>query len=1251
MDYSEILCQAVDTIVTQRLSAISYDQTTICTIVDDSKREQGIYVVSNGSVKFEAYSDITTYRNKTNVYVTVPEGDWNQAKFIIGKKTNNEYESYNYRKPFDMLVDVTGNCVNKVVNEGLVANNTETTYIEVFNQSYASSHICGYTRLGLQAAFQSWLNSFYTTESNVNNEKISVPHRVVDGDYGLRVTLTTSNDTTAVAAASTGVYEILLSAKDMNGNPYDFKTYFQQEKVFDISEIGDVTNIKIEFYETPGTFVDEEGNLFPWQDFLGNSVAPNLFVRDVYLCFGYDVSAFGDNQVVLYAVDGRTTYSPAYTPQQNQKQLSARWIHNFGTNGYQTVKSSDDLDYEVRWYRYRLGAPSADEYSGVYWERISGIGLKEFDYTFAPDKTLRDERIKVIILYDNLVLRSNVLTFNNEKDVVSQATIDAMSAVGIVCLDDSYGNYRIYALGNSLIDSSDAAVIRTFQAWFNDSVLTDAERIEWIIPAENTMIEVDGAGTPSGGNYHIVRTGSAQSGIVNTQEYRIKSYYSQNYSNNTIECIVTKDGVNYFGSKELTFGVAGTSGTDCTFIIDFDNGATAVTASGSQATTVTARLYDYENKEVDLLSDTRVSISWTWKNSSDVPSFLTFQAAGTKFTQREIKYNASNVPTNNYAVLQATLTGWGDYPLTAYLPIPIRSSANYRYVEGPTSILYDALGYTSSFYQNPLKLWIGGSGALSEASVTWRINAKGTTSTGVDFYPKIKTSSNGNQFVQPPCVYVESSSDTACLYATSGSIVVWSQPLLMLQNRYPSKMVNDWDGSLQLGGDDGNSILSARLVAGKKNSDNSFSGVMLGTWKGKDNESSISQNTGVYGFYHGAASYGFRDDGTAFLGVGGKGRIEFDGTSGIIQSANYDNNDKAGMQINLSDGKINAHNFTLKAGNTDTGSLTITTTNSDNLKSKAIEVNGKEGNFYVCWDGSISATAANITGEINANSGKIAGWTIEKEQLSSPSDQIYLNSKDGTIHGATITGGKIYVPSEESHSFSVDSTGILNAEGATITGKITATSGKIAGWTINGDQLKSSSGDIYLDGSNGTIHGSTIEGGSISITGTKNSFSVGANGILTANGVDISGTITATDGAIGGWTIDNNTIYTNDSSTKQNGQIYANYYNIGGGQSGSLTSYGKLGSFAGATGEGQSTIVNGIYSNTRSIVLQTDGYDGPNNSVGNIRLKAGNNMYLKVNGAGNIVMDGDTLDLENINNVKFKSSATITGLNLVAKFG
>jgi hypothetical protein len=62
---------------------------------------------------------------------------------------------------------------------------------------------------------------------------------------------------------------------------------------------------------------------------------------------------------------------------------------------------------------------------------------------------------------------------------------------------------------------------------------------------------------------------------------------------------------------------------------------------------------------------------------------------------------------------------------------------------------------------------------------------------------------------------------------------------------------------------------------------------MLGDWSGQDAEANITNNTGIYGFNKGSASFGFRDNGTAFIGKSNTGRIEFDGDRGIIKSAIY----------------------------------------------------------------------------------------------------------------------------------------------------------------------------------------------------------------------------------------------------------------------------------------------------------------------------------------------------------------------------
>lgn len=77
MDYSEQLFETIEVISKSVLNGISYDKTVTCTIVDASKRENGEYIVSDGSIDFVAYSSIKTYRNGNTVYVMIPEGNYN----------------------------------------------------------------------------------------------------------------------------------------------------------------------------------------------------------------------------------------------------------------------------------------------------------------------------------------------------------------------------------------------------------------------------------------------------------------------------------------------------------------------------------------------------------------------------------------------------------------------------------------------------------------------------------------------------------------------------------------------------------------------------------------------------------------------------------------------------------------------------------------------------------------------------------------------------------------------------------------------------------------------------------------------------------------------------------------------------------------------------------------------------------------------------------------------------------------------
>jgi len=84
-DMSEDLFKAIQTIADKSLEGLRYDKTILCSITDASNAELGQYTVSDGTIEFTAYSDNTRYREKNNVYVTIPQGDYNNRRIIIGK--------------------------------------------------------------------------------------------------------------------------------------------------------------------------------------------------------------------------------------------------------------------------------------------------------------------------------------------------------------------------------------------------------------------------------------------------------------------------------------------------------------------------------------------------------------------------------------------------------------------------------------------------------------------------------------------------------------------------------------------------------------------------------------------------------------------------------------------------------------------------------------------------------------------------------------------------------------------------------------------------------------------------------------------------------------------------------------------------------------------------------------------------------------------------------------------------------------
>ena len=329
-DYVENLCEAMEIIAQKQIEQVSFDITLEATVIDASKAKEGKYIVSTGNASFLAYSTETGYRNDDAVMVTVPQGDYDKQKIIVGKQVGNSNTPLIYKSPFQELVNVTNNLITGHVEPQAFWANGPTHNWNADVQSFWESQcftnepeaIYGdtessenptpimsedtqnmedeigktkialiwentedfgisesrYTRLGLKADFSTWLSDYNTAF----------------GNYGLAVVLIFAN------ADSSGRFGrfVTFDSSEFFGDVYNFESYFTQEILFDISEFVDYQLKRIQLYAYQrNNFTDEKGVPIYEQSVFAddsgpNDIIPNIFIKDPYLCLGLPTSDF-----------------------------------------------------------------------------------------------------------------------------------------------------------------------------------------------------------------------------------------------------------------------------------------------------------------------------------------------------------------------------------------------------------------------------------------------------------------------------------------------------------------------------------------------------------------------------------------------------------------------------------------------------------------------------------------------------------------------------------------------------------------------------------------------------------------------------------------------------------------------------------------------------------------------------------------------------------------------------------------------
>lgn len=260
-------------------------------------------------------------------------------------------------------------------------------------------------------------------------------------------------------------------------------------------------------------------------------------------------------------------------------------------------------------------------------------------------------------------------------------------------------------------------------------------------------------------------------------------------------------------------------------------------------------------------------------------------------------------------------------------------------------------------------------------------------------------------------------------------------PIYMILNRYGHTAINGWDGnSIQLGEDENKNstgvVLAPQVGAGKKQNDNSFTGVLIGNQKTFKSDKDVDQ-TGLFGYHHGVRSI-FLDSqtGKAEFGKQGAAKIILDPSQKINYGTELEPNEKdvAFLYSNSFNEKLYKDNKAQsKKDNTYGSGMMI------DLTSPAIQFGS--GHFYVNSDGDIHA----------GGNGQIAGWSIDDTKIYKHTDNYVTGMKSGedpAFYAGNSNQDSNNPNSNSVYNFFVDHNGYLFGK-----------SGQIAGWNFDNQKL------------------------------------------------------------------------------------------------------------------------------------------------------------------------------------------------------
>ena len=630
--------------------------------------------------------------------------------------------------------------------------------------------------------------------------------------------------------------------------------------------------------------------------------------------------------------------------------------------------------------------------------------------------------------------------------------------------------FRYDANGDiSIEDSERERTLQVTLAW-RDGVAT-SYTVDWIGPDGQEL---------SSSMYNPTESMMEQVWIDNSNilHYHIKQKYKVNYTNNTFTVrITTIDGNSYSFLKEILFlkdGDQGTNGT--TYVVAVrpcDTNGTKLAGfnplvyyNGAWSGNLPLRCYVYKDGEL-INGNSHYTLQYTWTPHN---VNLTPEAGGME--DRQIASGLDtiiNTPVAPYVTVEVTINdqiNGRETSIYAYYPLDVAVNYSANEIETidissiPSYIKYTSGGTNPQFYSNNIEFVYNGT------SYSQYITSLNTDILQLE-------NNEGLIYLQPASSFIFENTQIPMLRcaATDNATSYVLHPIVVYLDTYGNENINGWDGQqLVIDEENGEYIFAPQIGAGTKDSQNRFTGVVMG----QNSSPNVDRNNiiGLYGYNSGQNTFGLQANGKAYFGTG-NGRIVIDGSTGEATiSGGGGGNSASGMTITLNNASGSADTQAIRIGN---------------------------GNFYVTYGGQLNATGAVINGTITAAANShIGGWIIgEHDFHSESSGQTYVALNSQYVNTATenddayyaIWAGRTSGHAASQHTFAVTKTGVLYAKGATIKGDITADTltcndGTIGGWIIDSNGFRNSSNTVYLRNSGSMQVGSN--------------FSVSSDGSLTA---------------------------------------------------------------------------------------------------------------------------------------------------------